>query len=106
MYTLPPGLTKDEILTHYGTSRDKLKPGASYWVVSKEEAQNMGDPHRVGYLHVVEPHPLYISLTHYIPPPQIAAVHEDYTALMCYYQRKIEKLERIPRWIRWLFNAL
>jgi hypothetical protein len=100
------GLTKDELLTHYGTSRQELEPGASFWVVGKQEAADEGGSvSKEGWLRVLGTCE-WGQYRRDIPPPELARFikQRDEYALEVLATRRM--LRRIPRWIRWLFKAL
>jgi hypothetical protein len=100
------GLTKDELLTHYGTSRHELEPGAQFWVISKQEAASDGSEiSKEGWLRILESNG-WGQYYRDIAPPEVAWAIEQRNEYVVRAHRAEGKLNRIPRWIRWLFKAL
>jgi hypothetical protein len=110
VYAPPNGLTKEELLRYYGTSKSELEDTASYWVVSRKEAAEIQDPAKEGHLHVVVPDRNNniegIAYEYFLPPPAIRNLRRELVEVTLLYLQANGNLSKIPRWIRKLFKAL
>jgi hypothetical protein len=76
------------------------------WVISPQEArQENVHMRKEGWLRVRITEE-WGSYYRDIPPPEVAWVIDQRNTWVLKFQAKRRQLHKIPRWIRWLFNAL